>query len=270
MTLQNEQPEIRQAVAKCLAGAVQDIAGGDLTHDAEREKMMELASKSISFPNKNNFCAGGKPHDIEIRLALSLFHKWKRSSSKDQVEIISDMGVTRFIPSPKELAELILLPFESACRREGVAQDVRCQPSGLLCIVTRRRGEILRQAGKLPCPYCTKWCQGEKGLWWHQQQNHKIEYSEAAEVAASSTDSLAIVLFDPSRADSNTLSEIIPIEAPAAMVGSSQPLDYVKNNNLKALQREVNVSLSRFSCFITRMGLSTNLWRLSTEWIFTS
>jgi hypothetical protein len=250
-----EQVEVREVVAKCLTEALFLVAGGSFPDDeGERKKLRETIPSAVSFPNKNNHVASGKPHDIEIRLALSVFHKWKRtrnttSQQQSVIEVISDMGLARQIHSPRELAELMLLPLESACRGEGIAHDVRTQPSGLLCIVTVGRSRVLRLAGKLPCPRCTKWCQGEKGLWWHQQQHHKIEHSEAAEVAASSMDTMAII---PYNSDRGILSSSLLLGQTIGMIQNgapplteaNEPLDIIKAGNLDALKLEVQVSRS--------------------------
>lgn len=256
--MSSTQSELRDIVAKCLVEAVQTVAGGNLNDDAERKKLLGTAASSISFPNKCSQSSEGKPHDMEIRIALSLFHRWKQRRSSatptETLEIISDMGVTRQVVSPRELAEMIILPLESACRREGVAHDVRSQPSGLICIVTTERSRLLRQAGKLPCPHCTKWCQGEKGLWWHQQENHKIEYAEAAEVAASSTDTLAMILYDPRWTDFLSGGPERK-QFTATPLDCSQPLDYVKEGGLEALKREVQVS---WNVMLARLEVTTS------------
>lgn len=221
------------------AEALVVIAGGSFSDETDQKRLREAVVSSISFPNKRRDNTTGKPHDIEVRLALSLFHQLKRKSVAGIVEIVSDMGLSRHINSPRELSEQMLLPLEFACRREGLSHDVRTQPSGVICIVTVHRSQLLRREGKLPCPRCTKWCQGAKGLWWHQQQNHNIEYSEATEVAASSTDVLAIIPYDPNG------SNFLPDECyytsratPAA--GATDPLDYVKAGDVLGLQRLVN------------------------------
>ncbi len=234
------QAGARETIAKCLTEALFVIAGGSFPEEVERKKLRENVLTSISFPNKKNDSNSGKPHDIEVRLALSFFHRLRRMSVNGAVEIISDMGVTRHIDSPRELADRILLPLESACRKEGVAHDVRSQPSGLICIVTVQRSQVLRREGKLPCPLCTKWCQGTKGLWWHHHQNHKVEYSDAAEFAASSTDTMAIVPYDPDTS-SGLPDHCHDLSASSTSIESNTPLEHVKTGNLKALRQDVEV-----------------------------
>lgn len=233
--------ELRETIAKCLTEALFEIAGGSSSEEVDVKKLRETALSSISFPNKKNGSTAGKPHDIEVRLALSMYHRLKRLSGNGRVEVVSDLGLTRPVDSPRELADLILLPLESACRKEGVSHDVRSQPSGVICIVTVERSQEMRREGKLPCPQCTKWCQGVKGLWWHQHQNHKVEYSDAAESAALSMDNMAIVPYDPER--NRILSDTCrDFRHTTTRPEGETPLDYVKTGNLDGLRRLVEVS----------------------------
>ena len=240
LAMEAGQVLLRETIAKCLSEALLVIAGGSFTDGPDDKHLRQVVVSSISFPNKKNDTTNGKPHDIEVRLALSLFHQLKRKSEAGMVEIISDMGLVRRIQSPRELAEQILLPLESACRREGVSHDVRTQPSGLICIVTVHRSQLLRKEGKLPCPRCTKWCQGGKGLWWHQQQNHNVEYSEATEFSASSTDVRAIIPYDPNGSgflpDGCYNSLAVDVSAEAV-----DPMESVKAGDLLSLQRHIKV-----------------------------
>ena len=238
----NEQ--LRGIVAQCLTEALHQVAGGSVSSHISDNTTKEIVSSSISFPNKKDGI-DGKPHDVEIRLALSLFHRWKRKRKCDReeysVEIISEMGLTRRVNSPRELADLLLVPLEAACHREGIADYVRSQPSGMICIVTTQRSQLLRSVGnKLPCPHCTKWCHGEKGLWWHQQLHHKIEHSEAAEVAASSVETLALIPYVP-LADIVQNSQGLNDSEPPKTNVVSEPLDFVKEGQLEDLKRAVEV-----------------------------
>ena len=221
-------------------------------------------SKSNNNNNNNNNNKGnnGKPHDIETRIALTLFHQWKRDavtriknhkniishnnntninsndsnceikssslsssssssnkstiatpneaaadsmqpppnpSSMSIVTIISDLGLSRDVSSPRQLADLICPILEEEFRNNPqweIAPDVRSQSSGILSMITMKRSQLLRQAGRLPCPFCIQWCKGEKGLWWHQQQYHLVVHSQAAAVAqATIINSDAIILY---------------------------------------------------------------------------
>jgi hypothetical protein len=83
---------------------------------------------------------------------------------------------------------------------------------------------------------------GEKGLWWHQQQNHHIEYSQAAAVAAASMGHLALIPYDPNP----LLPSISPVNAPPVSTpppGSKEdPLECIKSGDLAGLRRAVQVS----------------------------
>jgi ankyrin repeat protein len=97
------------------------------------------------------------------------------------------------------LADLICPILEEEFRNNPqweMAPDVRSQSSGILSMITMKRSQLLRQAGRLPCPFCIQWCKGEKGLWWHQQQYHLVVHSQAAAVAQATTiNSDAIILY---------------------------------------------------------------------------
>lgn len=235
---------VNEAIIRVCSGGIQD--------QKERDQLKDLARSTVSFPNQKlrppGGTIGGKPHDIEVRIALSLFHLWKRKGGK--VEVISDLGIARDIPSPRKLAELLVTEFlEEACRQDSVAHDLRIQPSGVICIITYARSELLREAGRLPCPHCCQWCKGTKGLWWHQQQKHKIEYSEATTVASSSVNELAIVLYSPTMVLSCISPDSInhnkpPLaqgQEPTPQVITDDPIEFVKNGDFEGLQRAVLV-----------------------------
>jgi hypothetical protein len=173
----------------------------------------DLSEKSVSFPNKNASSIEGKPHDVEIRVAPSLFYRYtgrKRKRPQHQemspdtsttmrLMLVSDLGLGRTADSPRELAVLLCAPLEELCRREGLSHDIRSDDAGIICVVTPERAERLRHAGRLPCDKCIKWCKGEKGLWWHQQREHGSEHSIATATAASERTVLAIVPYASER-----------------------------------------------------------------------
>lgn len=244
-----------------------------------------IAYKSVSFPNGciinkqynngttgNGNCddLGGKPHDVEVRAALILFHlvlrggKGERKNKKQtkrnhslatnecncgeagggriaetvmvasreefiddnddeesslgrqnegRFEIVSDMGLRRFIDSVQSLAILLSMELEIELNNNIVVQDndlttctttsrtgnnfidIRSNESGIIHLISQQRYNYLRSCGRLPCPYCTNWLMGTKGLWWHSLQVHNIKYSDATESAATvnGDSSLAIV-----------------------------------------------------------------------------
>lgn len=249
---------IRESIGKCVFEAFLVVAEGSIEYDADRKKVHEMARSSLSFPNKNAQSVEGKPQDVEIRFALAIFHRMRRTKNAESIELISDMGLSRQVMSAKKLAELLLLPLEAACRREGLTHDVRLERSGIIGVVTVERSFLLRRAGKLPCPLCTKWCLGEKGLWWHQQQNHQIEHSIAVEVAASSTDVWAIIPYDP--IDVNSLVSSLTLNPAEKVEPDAQPLDFVKEGNLAALKVAVDTGSYNPSQEMDPKGASPIMW----------
>lgn len=200
-------------------------------------ELRDLAYSSVSFSNKpgSTTLVEGKPHNIEVRAALTMFHKYHggvsgAKSKKGRCErpppttpnvsslqIISDLGLSRSVVSPIALAKILSRVLEEACRQEKISHDVRSNNSGIICIVTPKRAHALRQSGRLPCPSCIKWCKGTKGLWWHQQQEHGSEHSVAAASAASERIVLAIVPYDENQPLLNDLQNIA-VEDPALIV----------------------------------------------------
>jgi len=260
---------IRDSVARCLYKSFLIVAGGSIVTDDdendERRKLRETASSSVCFPTKNPLSVEGKPHDIESRFVLSCFHRLRRTQASKEgiVELCSDMGLVRQIRSPKEMAELLLLPLEEECRREGHIHDIRIHSSGLIYLVTMERSHLLRQAGRLPCPICIQWCHGEKGLWWHQQQNHKIEHSTATEVAASSMDVWAVIPYNSiimNSASSAVSSQSTNTPPLVNVVPVMDPLDFVKDGNLDALKYEIERNGYIPAHALDRKGASPVMW----------
>lgn len=80
--------------------------------------------------------------------------------------------------------------------------NIRPSPqSGIIHLISTHRSLQLHTAGRLPCPNCTKWCKGPKGLWWHQLKHHGVDYGGAMELAAGSLDTLAVVRWEERRRD---------------------------------------------------------------------
>ena len=159
-----EQLELREKVDRCLYKALLQVCGGSVKTSMEAERIQEILTTSISFTNKKGTSksADGKPHDVEIRVALSLFHQWRQrlSGCNGSIQVVSDLGLVRTVSSPYQLALLLCQPLEEGCRDQGIAHDVQVAPSGIICIVTCNRSQVLRISGKLPCPHCTQWCKG--------------------------------------------------------------------------------------------------------------
>ena len=251
-----------------------------------RESIGTLIHKSISFPKNNNGTNGkgnnGKPHDIETRLALTLYHQWKRRNHSTQTEpkttettqsngitITSDLGLSRELHSPRQLADLMVPLLEEDFRNNpqwNISPDVRSQSSGILSMISLERSQMLRLAGRLPCPYCIQWCKGEKGLWWHQQQYHKIEHSSATVVAQATTiSSGAMVLY----AGPNTNSNSERIAADNKVIGEQSagqcnenncPMDFVRQGNLDGLREAVQKHGYKPSTTFDTKGATPLMW----------
>lgn len=198
-----------------------------------KEQLERIANASISFPNNNESDVDGKPHDVECRAALTLFHitgnslgkknahcntvdkdgkKKKRKKKKNQIlsdgnnsmdsfELISELGTQRQICSAITLANLLSLELEKELQSDSSSKyniqffDIRSNESGIIHMVSKQRSQELHEAGKLPCSHCVRWFKGQKGLWWHQLKAHNITYASATESAADAVNCLAVIVF---------------------------------------------------------------------------
>lgn len=84
----------------------------------------------------------GKPHDIEVKAALSFFHYFRNKLPTTQsatdsrrldkysngLEIISDLGLVRSIQHPLELAKLIVEDLENSLWQERVNENEKWEP----------------------------------------------------------------------------------------------------------------------------------------------
>jgi ankyrin repeat protein len=235
----------------------------------------------------SNDTVEGKPWNVEVRVAPSLYHRWNNRSRKRSravngdndnhtehfLEVTSDMGVTRHIRSPRELGELLLTAgVEDGCRRDEVANDVRCNLSGFLCIVTPDRSQALHKAGRLPCPQCVQWLCGEKGVWWHCQQQHGSEHSVATNAAMSQRNTLALIPYNnvaPNPADcTNGSVAIASVDDSISKDddnddnknNSDDPFQAVKNGDLDSLRRHVNQHGYDAAISFDAKGASPLLW----------
>lgn len=232
--MENLKIEIGEAANRAM---MQICGGGRLDCD-----LNELTMKSVCFTNKSWSSIDGKPHDVEVRVALSYLQRRKRKRSStgaaaSPVSIISDMGLLRTMESPRNLATLLCLAMEPALP----GWDLRSNKSGIICAVSPGRRQTLRAAGRLPCPQCVKWCKGEKGLWWHQQREHLTEHSLATAAAASERNVCAIVPYNVPQ------QSLLPLSLPRESVSRNHSTDNdifecCKNGDLPGLKRFVEVS----------------------------
>ena len=215
--------QLNERLVQAVAVAARQLCGGSHT----MEELRGWIASSVSFTNKNDD-TDGKPHNVEIRIALSLFHKTrKRKRRNSSIELVSDLGLVRSVRSPVEVADLF-------CQVLNQEWDVRVDESGILCLVTKQRSQALRECGKLPCPLCIKWCKGEKGLWWHQQLKHGIVHNEATEHAASEQTTLALIPYNPAElihASADKLFNTRPI-----IKSEDDVFVFAKQGNLEAIQ----------------------------------
>ncbi|KAG7373158.1 ankyrin repeat domain protein [Nitzschia inconspicua] len=199
------------------------------------------------------------------------YSKKRLATEQPSVIITSDLGLSREISSSKKLAELIVPLMEDDFRNNshwGLAPDVRCQPSGVISLITWQRFHTLRQQYDMfPCPQCIKWCKGEKGLWWHQQMHHQQQHEQATVVAqAASNSECAIVLYN---SDNNNNRLYSPDDTPKndddiTSLQDDLPIDpliCVQNGNLSRLVQLVR-SNHQFqpATFVDRNGATALMW----------
>jgi len=251
--------ELTDRLGDFLFRALQDVCGGDDDEGAggvvngacrneERTQQQQQqqwhrvlessARKSILLLQRRDGVEVGKPWDIEIRVAPALFQRF-RCKRNGTWTVRSRLGLERTIATPLELGELLLpVVEENLSAVEGI-HDVRCHPNGFLCITSPPRAELLRQSGLLPCPKCEKWLQGEKGVWWHCQQQHKTDHSVAAELAISQRNENAMIVYDQRNSDpfafrfcgaTSTVGGEKPPETPEKLGGD--PWQYIKAGDI--------------------------------------
>ena len=285
MTSAAASSSVCNQVAAATLASLNRIAGGgfsamspaadDVANDAVNktwgEELMRIAHSSVSFTNNKNGSNGGeiagKPHDMEVRAALMLYHRihryhcvrpkkrkkseaplplvsnppidekeWENNGSSLSLEIISDLGTRRKIDSINSLASLLALELESELTGDAlpiddisesehaiihddrptdaqpaIFTDIRCDASGIICLLTLRRSNQLYSHGRIPCPNCINWFKGSKGLWWHQLSVHGNQYSSATEVAAGVMNSSPIIPYNERNANAVRSTETVGI-----------------------------------------------------------
>lgn len=219
--------DVAEEIIQSIKDGVCQVCSGSYNVD----EVDRLVRSTISFPNKREDDVNGKPHNVEIRIALKLFHQTrKRKRETPYIELTSDMGLTRCIQSPFELAQIL-------CQVLNQEWDVRVNASGILCLVTPLRSQLLRLHGRLPCPSCITWCKGEKGLWWHQQQAHGVDHAAATERAASERSTLAMVPYNPQQVFCTTGGQVLKnVCRPALATDEDNVFEFARQGNLDALQ----------------------------------
>jgi len=270
----SEREKLQNRVAAAVREAFSQIGGSTL--ESEAILLQKIVHSGVSVAKEQSE-VDGKPHDVEVRSVLTFFHQLnhrrKRRRETDDAShseaaappglvLKSDLGLERTVGSPAALATLICGPLEEICRREKLSYDVRpAASSGLINIVTPQRASHLRAAGRLPCPSCTKWCKGEKGLWWHQQREHESEHSEAAARAASERTVLALVPYGSDKALHDDLSPMTSTSRKSCSADSDDFFRWAREGNLKLLKecKEAN-GQSLLTTGLDRKGASVLHW----------
>lgn len=221
-------------------------------YSAWTAELTNVAHTTISFPNKNSTYLDGKPHDIEIRAPLALFHRCVGKKRKrlihHSVTAVSNFGVARTIHSPVQLASLLCCTLEETLRYENLTNIIRPNASGIICLVTIERAQLLRESGRFPCPQCVKWCKGEKGLWWHQQMDHGQEHAVAAATAASEKNVLALVVYNPNQALSFRNTPCHEQRSRECQDEASIVFEHARNGNLERIKEAIEVCWKRVLC----------------------
>jgi ankyrin repeat protein len=295
---------LREVISHSLERALCQIHQPCCTSNTNH--LREMISSSIIFPNKSTpscengeMDLSGKPYDIEVRVVLQLYHQWRRQQQQQQqkasvadpttvdrsgtiehssngsvssITLMSDLGLSREISSPQQLAELLspLLEDEIGDNLHwGLTPDVRCQASGVLSLITWERSQALRETlGMLPCPHCISWCKGEKGLWWHQQLYHQQVHEQATAVAqATSNKELAIVVYnsfandDRSTPSNEDWNSNIP-RRPKQEVTTTDPFKCIQEGNLTRLQYLVDHGnlQQQLATVMDRNGATPLMW----------
>jgi hypothetical protein len=252
---------LKSIVAECLG----EVCGGGGHSTMEwNETMRQLASSTISLTcsKANSTPLKGKPWDIEVRTALSYFHRFKDATSSS-FTAESDLGLVRTMDSPLALARLLLLCLEQSTRDLGYCLDIRCNDAGIICITTQHRFLALRKSGRLPCPHCCQWPKGDKGLWWHIQQSHAQNHSDAMATAVNTMTTNAIVVYDSDNVKLHASHQPAQREAKITQLHSSLPItdavEIAQQGDVHAMKGLIRQGFDP-STSIDKKGASLLLW----------
>jgi hypothetical protein len=112
--------QLYERLVQDVAVAARLLCAG--SHTSEELKMLDCLGHFL--PNRTTLSME-RPHDVEIRIALSLFHKTrKRKEGDSSIELVSDLGLTRSVRSPVQVADLF-------CQILNQRWDVRVDNSGI-------------------------------------------------------------------------------------------------------------------------------------------
>jgi ankyrin repeat protein len=189
---------------KCWKDELEQYAKASIS-SSNGSKRPRIQTKSYE---EERVAVEGKAHDYEIKITLTLFHKFKcnccsfdinepsysniteedpsllQSRREPMLYITSEYGLIRCISSTVALAHLLVTELTQIDCTILAGYDIRTNESGILCVVTPQRNDLLRKAGKLPCSYCSQWCKGLKGKWWHEQEEHANQQAKSGALLA--------------------------------------------------------------------------------------
>lgn len=278
--ISTENSKLRQSIGLWVYAALMELCGGGEANNRYDIDLKKIAYESVSFPNgehtsqgnhqqSQSLCHIGKPHDIEVKAAAKYFYKaiyrcnCKDLSSSENVRsmncysiraskvkpsqrifILSNLGLSREIRSASDLGHLLAVNMEGMPDSIRISDNIRTDKNGVICIVSRGRQLVLKEANRLQCPtpWCVKWGKGEKGLWWHQQKEHGTKHSTAVSTASSVANESAMIVYDPIKLWSQDCHHYKKFDK--SNNKKSGGFELIKENNLEGLRSLIN--LERF------------------------
>lgn len=193
------------------------------------------------------------------------------TSKRPSLLLTSDLGVQRTVQSASDWSQYMLPLLDDRLPR---GWDCRVHPpSGFLLLVSPERALALREADRRPCPSCTEWPKGgEKGLWWHQQQQHGVHHASATACAAQTRVVQALILYQ----EPATLSELLASLGTEKTICNSNRLQndtehsstsdkdkafqYAADGNLQALRQAISEKHVDPTNDMDNRGASVLLW----------
>ena len=195
------------------------------SNEEQKKNSNKKKRKNMQISNTDNTVR--EDASQEQQSAYNDDSKTPKASKSPKLLLTSDLGVQRTVQSACEWSQKMLPLLDDRLPR---GWDCRVHPqSGFLLLVSPERALALRDAGRRPCPSCSLWPKGgEKGLWWHQQQQHGVHHASATASAAQTRVVQALVLYQ----EPETLSELL------ASLGTENSI----NNSNSQLQNDSNDS----------------------------
>lgn len=219
---------IRHAVLQALTM----VAGSNWNEDMLRS----VADSTVSLTCHDIEDVHSMPWNVQVKAGAALFHR-------GVTLLRSPLGLERSVDSPDDVSRLLLPHLEAEL------PGCRIDATSVLQIVTPTRLAVLYRHGKLPCRFCSQWCKGSKGLWWHEQEQHGIDHAEATETAVNTNNALAMVVH----------RSVLPVLAgPLQSSDEPTPFDHAASGNLQALKADLARGFDPHS--LDRHGATLVLW----------